>query len=105
VNVLLDEAGIRAEDVQRFIVAGAFGTYIDVPSAIDIAMFPELPLDRFEQVGNAAGAGARMALLSRSARARASEIVQVAEYIELTNDARFTEQFTLAMFLSQDLMQ
>ncbi|MGI6209583.1 MAG: ASKHA domain-containing protein, partial [Anaerolineae bacterium] len=105
VNVLLDEAGIRAEDVQRFIVAGAFGTYIDVQSAIDIAMFPELPLDRFEQVGNAAGAGARMALLSRSARARASEIVQVAEYIELTNDARFTEQFTLAMFLSQDLMQ
>ncbi|NPV07816.1 MAG: DUF4445 domain-containing protein [Anaerolineae bacterium] len=105
VNVLLDEAGIRPEDVQRFIVAGAFGTFIDVQSAMDIAMFPRLPLERFEQVGNAAGAGARMALLSRHARARAVEIARTAEYIELTNDRRFSEQFTLAMFLSQDLMQ
>ena len=56
--------GITAQDIQRFIVAGAFGSYIDVQSAIDIAMFPDLPLERFEQVGNAAGPGARMALLS-----------------------------------------
>ncbi len=104
VNVLLAEAGIQADDIQRFIVAGAFGTYIDVGSAIGIAMFPDLPLERFQQVGNAAGAGARMALLSRQARARAIEIAGKAEYVELTNDARFTEQFTLAMFLSQDFM-
>lgn len=104
INVLLAEAGIGAGDVQRFIVAGAFGTYIDVQSAMDIAMFPELPLERFQQVGNAAGAGARMALLSLAARRHAADIARKAEYIELTNDMRFTEQFTLAMFLSQDLM-
>jgi len=104
VNVLLAEAGIRPEDIQRFVVAGAFGTYIDVQSAMDIAMFPVLPLDRFQQVGNAAGAGARMALLSLAARRHAVEIARKAEYVELTNDSRFTEQFTLAMFLSQDFM-
>ncbi|NLT42801.1 MAG: ATP-binding protein, partial [Anaerolineae bacterium] len=104
VNVLLAEAGITAKDVQRFVVAGAFGTYIDVQSAMDIAMFPELPLERFQQVGNAAGAGARMALLSVVARRHAADIAHKAQYVELTNDMRFTEQFTLAMFLSQDLM-
>jgi len=99
-NVLLAELGITAQDIQRFIVAGAFGTYIDVQSAMDIAMFPTLPVERFEQVGNAAGAGARMALLSREARERAVEIARKAEYIELTNDPRFVEQFMTAMFLT-----
>lgn len=101
INVLLQELGIEANDIKRFIVAGAFGSYIDVQSAIDIAMFPPLPLERFEQVGNAAGAGARMALLSRKARERAVEIARVAEYIELTNDPRFVEQFMMSMFLSE----
>ncbi len=100
INVLLDEVGITAAEIERFIVAGAFGTYIDVQSAMDIAMFPVLPLERFEQVGNAAGAGARMALLSRAARARAVEIANAAQYIELTNDPRFVEQYTLSMFLT-----
>ena len=103
INILLEELGLEAADIDRFVVAGAFGTYIDVQSAMDIAMFPSLPLDRFQQVGNAAGAGARMALLSRRARETAVEIAQSAEYLELTNDSRFTEQFTLSMFLS-DLM-
>jgi uncharacterized 2Fe-2S/4Fe-4S cluster protein (DUF4445 family) len=99
-NVLLAELGITAQDIERFVVAGAFGTYIDVQSAMDIAMFPTLPLERFEQVGNAAGAGARMALLSRDARARAVEIAHRAEYIELTNDPRFVDQYMTAMFLT-----
>jgi len=100
INILLQEVGIDAEDIDRFIVAGAFGTYIDVQSAMDIAMFPTLPLERFQQVGNAAGAGARMALLSRQARNLAVEIAHAAQYLELTNDPRFTEQFTVSMFLA-----
>jgi len=104
VNVLLQEAGLQPEDIQKFIVAGAFGTYIDLQSAMDIGMFPRLPIERFRQVGNAAGAGARMALLSREARNRAKEIASAAEYIELTNDARFVEQFTMAMFLAPEMI-
>ncbi|MHB0875342.1 MAG: ASKHA domain-containing protein [Anaerolineae bacterium] len=100
INVLLQELGITAGDIKHFIVAGAFGSYIDVQSAIDIAMFPEIPLDRFEQVGNAAGAGARMALLSGAARARAVEIAKVAHYIELTNEPRFVQEFMTSMFLT-----
>ena len=102
INILLRELGIGAEAVEQFIVAGAFGTYIDIQSAIDIGMFPSLPLERFQQVGNAAGVGARMALLSTPVRKLAIEVAQHAQYLELTNDPRFLEQFTLAMLLGED---
>ena len=81
------------------IIAGAFGTYIDVSSAIAIGMFPRLPLERFNQVGNAAGMGAKLALVSQEQRDLAAEIARQVEYIELTNDKRFVDEFTGAMYL------
>ena len=71
IEILLAEAGIRAEEVDDLIIAGAFGTYLDLGSALRVGMFPRLPLERFHQVGNAAGVGARQMLLSR-AHARGS---------------------------------
>jgi uncharacterized 2Fe-2S/4Fe-4S cluster protein (DUF4445 family) len=97
VEVLLAEAGIEAEEVGRVVVAGAFGTYLDVASARAIGMFPPLPLDRFDQVGNAAGIGAKLALLSRQCRDVAGEIAERVEYIELTTDARFSAAYMDAM--------
>jgi uncharacterized 2Fe-2S/4Fe-4S cluster protein (DUF4445 family) len=99
INILLDEAGVSEGDIEQVIIAGAFGTYIDVASAITIGMFPPLPVDRFNQVGNAAGMGAKLALVSREQRAKAAEIARQVEYIELTNDKRFVEEFARAMYL------
>ncbi len=99
IEVLLDEAGVELEQVERVVVAGAFGTYLDVASARAIGMFPPLPLDRFDQVGNAAGIGAKLALLSRRFRDVAAEIAQRVEYIELTTDARFSNAYMNAMDL------
>lgn len=99
-NILLAETGLEAADLDEIIIAGAFGTYINVDSAISIGMFPPLPLERFKQVGNAAGMGAKLALISREQRARAEDIAQRAEYIELTNDPRFVTEFSTAMFLA-----
>lgn len=99
VNVLLDEAGLSAEQVDKIVIAGAFGTYIDVDSAVTVGMVPPLPLSRFVQVGNAAAMGAKLALISTEQRALAEEIAHQVEYIELTNDPRFVGQFTQAMFL------
>jgi uncharacterized 2Fe-2S/4Fe-4S cluster protein (DUF4445 family) len=99
VEVLLDEAGVEIDEVARVVIAGAFGTYLDVASARTIGMFPPLPLDRFDQVGNAAGIGAKLALLSRHCRAVAEEIAQRVEYIELTTDARFASAYMDAMGL------
>ncbi len=99
-NILLEKAGISESDIDAVVIAGAFGSYIDVASAVAIGMFPTLPLDRFVQVGNAAGMGARMALVSQEQREEAKRIAAEAEYVELTNTPEFTEAFALAMYLN-----
>jgi uncharacterized 2Fe-2S/4Fe-4S cluster protein (DUF4445 family) len=56
-------------------------------------MFPDLPRERFRQVGNAAGTGARQLLLSAARRREADRIAQKVEYIELTTHPAFTEEY------------
>ncbi|MFO7623945.1 MAG: ASKHA domain-containing protein [Anaerolineales bacterium] len=97
IEVLAAEAGIKTSSIDRFIVAGAFGTYLDVNSAMRIGMFPNLPLDRFQQIGNAAGAGARQLLVSSMQRQKAIELVARAEYIELTTHPGFRDEFIKAI--------
>jgi uncharacterized 2Fe-2S/4Fe-4S cluster protein (DUF4445 family) len=85
--------------VEEFIIAGAFGTYINIPSAIAIGMFPNLPLNRFHQVGNAAGAGARQMLLSKEQRHLAGDIAKRVKYIELSTYPNFTQIFSKSLFI------
>ncbi len=99
VNILLQRAGVTEGDIDDVIIAGAFGTYLDVQSGIDIGMFPRLDRHRFKQVGNAAGAGARMALLSTAERERANRIARQVEYIELTAEKDFQSKFARALYL------
>lgn len=98
-EILLEEGGIVAGDIDEFIIAGAFGTYLDVGSAITVGMFPELPRERFRQVGNAAGTGAQQMLISTERRRVADEIPERVEYVELTTHAGFEKAFMKAMFL------
>jgi uncharacterized 2Fe-2S/4Fe-4S cluster protein (DUF4445 family) len=97
IEVLLGEAGIRAGEIDDFVVAGAFGTYLDLRSAVRVGMFPDLPIERYRQVGNAAGAGARTMLVSRRQRALAEEAARRIEYVELTTHPRFTEEYMGAL--------
>ena len=100
-QVLLEEAGLQEEEVARVLVAGAFGTFIDVASGIMIGMLPAIPQGRFEQVGNVAGTGARMALVSRGERERAARIARQVTYVELTTHPHFRERFTRALALER----
>ncbi|MDR3576114.1 MAG: ASKHA domain-containing protein [Anaerolineaceae bacterium] len=97
IEILLLEAGIDASQIDRFIVAGAFGTYMDLRSAVRIGMFPRLPMERFSQVGNAAGAGARQLLVSNERRRRAEEFAGQMQYVELTSHPQFKKIFMDAM--------
>jgi uncharacterized 2Fe-2S/4Fe-4S cluster protein (DUF4445 family) len=99
IEILLEQAGLTSGDIEAFIIAGAFGTYIDVESAVAIGMFPPLPLQRFRQVGNAAGIGAKMALLSTAQRAEAAALATRVTYLELTNHPGFVDRFAQAMSL------
>jgi uncharacterized 2Fe-2S/4Fe-4S cluster protein (DUF4445 family) len=101
IEALLQDAGRKADEISSVIIAGAFGSYIDISSAIAIGMLPDLPLDRFHQVGNAAGTGARLALISRQKRAEAQDIARQVRYIELARVPNFQRLFAEAMYLGK----
>lgn len=93
VEVLLRRAGLAAADLDEFIVAGAFGTYLDLRSAVRVGMFPPLPLDKFRQVGNAAGVGAKQMLVSLQKRREAEGLAKRLGYVELATDKGFMAAF------------
>jgi uncharacterized 2Fe-2S/4Fe-4S cluster protein (DUF4445 family) len=96
IRALVENEGLRENQIKEVIIAGAFGTFIDVESAVAIGMFPTLPLDHFKQVGNAAGTGARLALISRSQRQKAQQIAVRDSYIELACIPDFNRKFAEA---------
>jgi uncharacterized 2Fe-2S/4Fe-4S cluster protein (DUF4445 family) len=97
IETLLQDAGIAAGDLDQVIIAGAFGTYIDVESAIGIGLLPQVPPERVSQVGNAAGTGARLALISAAYRDQGRDLVQRVRYLELARTSRFMRNFAEAM--------
>jgi uncharacterized 2Fe-2S/4Fe-4S cluster protein (DUF4445 family) len=99
IQVLLDNRGYSTDDIQKIIIAGAFGNYIDIQSAVTIGMFPDIPIDRFEQVGNAAGMGVKMVLASRSVRTKAENLAKKVHYIDLTSEPGFNKTFAQATYL------
>ncbi|MBA4421218.1 MAG: hypothetical protein C0391_08725 [Anaerolinea sp.] len=96
------KAGLKDEEITSFIAAGAFGTHLDTRSAIRVGMFPNIPLERFHQVGNAAGMGAKQMLLSREKRLQAENMIEKVEYLELTIVPEFTQLYADSMYFPQE---
>ncbi len=95
--ILLKEAGIREEDLDKVLLAGAFGNYVRKESALKIGLLPQLPPDKIIAVGNAAGDGSRMALASKTIRERAVELPAKVEHLELSTRPDFQDIFVEAM--------
>jgi len=105
-EVLLESTDTALEEVEEVIIAGAFGSFLRVQSALDMGLLPRLPNARYRQVGNAALVGARWALVSGQARTRAQQIASHSSYLELTTYPKFKRRFALAMlFPSVDAQQ
>jgi uncharacterized 2Fe-2S/4Fe-4S cluster protein (DUF4445 family) len=96
-KILLESTGTPLEAVQEVVVAGAFGSFLNVQNALLMGLFPHLPNAQYRQVGNAAALGAKWILISRRARQRAREIARNTRYLELTTYPKFSRQFALAM--------
>lgn len=84
IDVLMDALHIQADEIDEVLIAGAFGSYMLPDQAIRIGMLPEVSLERIRAVGNAAGLGAQMMLVSQSARHKAEALAARIEYLELT---------------------
>jgi len=101
IQVLLEANNCSEEDITKVFIAGAFGTYIDISSAITIGMLPTLPLERFQLLGNAAGMGAKLALISLNKRAEAQMLSRKVRYLELASAPGFNQTFIQAGYLGR----
>lgn len=97
VRLLMDHLG--ADRVDRVRLAGAFGSYIDPKYALIIGLIPDCDPEAVRAVGNAAGDGARIALLNRQQRGDLRRIVDQVEYVETATEPHFQEYFVEAMAL------
>jgi uncharacterized 2Fe-2S/4Fe-4S cluster protein (DUF4445 family) len=105
IQALLEANGCLEEEIKQVVLAGAFGSYIDVSSAIAIGMLPAIPTDRFLQFGNAAGMGAKQALISLTKRSEAEAIASHVQYIELASSPNFKETFIQANYIGRYRMR
>lgn len=94
-RIMMNKLGIGKID--KVILAGAFGSYIDKQSAAVIGLFPDCAPENVYAVGNAAGDGARIALLNTDKREEADIMARKVEYVELTVAPGFNDTFTKAM--------
>lgn len=95
--VLMDELDVTG--VERVVLAGGFGNYIDPQSARMIGLYPDTSIENVESLGNAAGIGAQLALLDRGAREEARRIVERATYYEIAGTEAFRDAFLASMYL------
>jgi uncharacterized 2Fe-2S/4Fe-4S cluster protein (DUF4445 family) len=98
-TLLMDELGVATQDIDKVFLAGAFGNYVSIGSTRNLGVIPEVPLYRIESIGNAAGAGARIALLDKACREKAKELSKSVRYLELAAHPEFEERFYEAMYI------
>jgi len=102
IKTLLTLSNTRDDEIEEMVLAGAFGSYLDVDSSIAIGLLPKLPNATCLQAGNSAGTGAKMALVSTGMRDQASQIAQRAVRIELKQQKDFNRELTLATRFPRD---
>jgi len=94
-RLLMDRLSIETPD--RIVLAGAFGSHIDVKYAMVLGLIPDCNLERVQSAGNAAGTGARIALLNLAARKEIEDVVRWVEKVETAVEPAFQQHFVEAM--------
>ncbi len=98
-TTMLNATGIPFDEIQHVLVAGGFGTFLDIEKAILIGLLPDLPLERFRFVGNSSLKGARRVLLCREFLEKSRQISQAMTYLELSVYPGYMDEYIAAMFL------
>jgi uncharacterized 2Fe-2S/4Fe-4S cluster protein (DUF4445 family) len=95
---LLDMVDLRAADIERVLLAGSFGSALNLDHAIRIGLLPELPAERFRYVGNSSLRGARLAALNSGCLPQAEWIKASMTLLELSDQPRYMDNYTAALF-------
>jgi uncharacterized 2Fe-2S/4Fe-4S cluster protein (DUF4445 family) len=96
---LLESVGLRLQDLEQVILAGAFGSFINLENAIAIGLMPDLPRERFQFVGNGSLAGATLLAFSRELLEEERRIADMMTNFELSETPGFMDQYIAALFL------
>ncbi len=104
-EALLTRMGLGFPDVRRVFISGGFGNYIDVGNAVLIGLFPDLPAERFQFIGNGSLLGARACLLSAEALDDAESVAGRMTYMDLSTDPGFMNEFTSSLFLPHTALE
>ncbi|MGQ9695423.1 MAG: ASKHA domain-containing protein [Thermodesulfobacteriota bacterium] len=96
---LLQAVGLSISDLEQVVIAGAFGSFIDVERAITIGLLPDLPFDRFLFIGNGSLLGARLVSFCQEMLDDAERICRMMTNIELSENPTFMENYVAALFL------
>lgn len=99
ITILLDYLKLEEENIDKILLAGAFGSYIDPENARIIGMLPDFELEKIVPIGNAAGSGAKLALLNTEERVKAEKISVKAVFIELAIHPLFVKEYVKSMYL------
>jgi len=97
INTLIKEAGKEATDIDTVYLAGGFGSYIDKHHAVHLGLIPEVLENRIRVIGNAAGSGAIMTLLSKEHYNSCKEIASRTTYVELSSSPAFMDDYINSM--------
>lgn len=97
IQTLMQELGMKVETIDSIMLAGAFGNYIDKLSALEIGLLPDVEPEKIIAIGNAAGIGACMSLLSCRERSHADVIAARTEHVELSMNPIFQDFYIDAM--------
>ncbi len=97
-SCLLEKVGLTVEALDRVIIAGAFGSFIQLDHAITIGLLPDIPREKFSFIGNSSLCGARLAALDRSLFDKASVIARSMMNVELSEDPKYMDNFMGALF-------
>jgi len=95
---LLDKVGKRPSDLKRIYIAGGFGNYINVESAVSIGLLPDIDRPLYTYIGNSSLAGARLSLLSREAFLKTHEIHKGITYLDLSSEPRYMDEYIASLF-------
>ena len=98
-TTLLSEAGMDFSMIERVIITGGFGQYLNIEQAVTIGLLPDIARDKFAYMGNSSIKGAYMALLSTDYRQEAREICNRMTYVDFSSNPRYMDEFTSALFL------
>jgi len=98
-GTLLQSVGLSISDLEQVVIAGAFGSFIDLERAITIGLLPELPLDRFLFIGNGSLLGARLISFCNEMLDDAERICRMMTNVELSETPSFMENYVAALFL------